>query len=215
MINVWDRPGTIAALQKLWAEGVPCLAISRAISDDVGFKVSRNAVIGKAHRLGLHLTFPRRQGVPSTSKQTKTGRKKSGPRPANQAPFINARRPGTDWVPDDGSAARRREARLSGMALVQRVESGAGVVSPNARPFAQSSGCKWVLTGGMVCCNPSGRKTYCAGHSAVAYDKTPASNEEKTAKAAEALTRFDGVIDLNKKAPVIDKTGWDGARLAA
>ena len=216
MQTVWDHPSAIPMLQKMWKEGTPCLAISRAISEKTRWTITRNAVIGKAHRLGLHLEFPRPSGVRARDNQAKACRKKSGPRPANQVPFVNGRRKGTDWIPDDGTEARRKEARLSGTALVARVESGAGVVSLNARPFAQSSGCRWVLAGGLVCCNPISRKVYCAGHDAVAYAKSPQyRTEEQIAFASAMLTRFDGVVDLGKVVVAPPKTGWDGARLAA
>lgn len=215
MASVWDELSATATLRQRWIEGVPCLSIARELSSLVGYKVSRNAVIGKAHRLRLNVEFPRPSGFKAKDNQPRACKKRRGPRPANQCPHIHKRAPGTDWVPDEGSAAPRKQAAFHGKTLVERVESGAGVTSPNARPFAQSTGCKWPLRGGMVCCNRIARFGYCAGHDAVAHARTPTVSEEQTARAAAVLTRFDGVIDMNKKSPDIEKTGWDGARFAA
>lgn len=46
--SFWNRPYNIAQLKELWAQGLTC----NKIAAEMG--ISRNAVIGKAHRLKLH-----------------------------------------------------------------------------------------------------------------------------------------------------------------
>ncbi|AWN41769.1 GcrA family cell cycle regulator [Methylobacterium durans] len=48
MTAVWDEP-RVELLNRLWISGEP----ARAISEKLGEGITRNAVIGKAHRLGL------------------------------------------------------------------------------------------------------------------------------------------------------------------
>jgi GcrA cell cycle regulator len=45
----------IDRLRELWIEGLPASAIAKDLGD-----VSRNAVLGKAHRIGLPLMYPRK-----------------------------------------------------------------------------------------------------------------------------------------------------------
>jgi len=44
-----------AELRDLWQDGLSCSAIARAL----GGGLTRSAVIGKAHRIGLHIEYPR------------------------------------------------------------------------------------------------------------------------------------------------------------
>ena len=55
----WDLPEPLAMLRELWIAGVPVTLMASRISAKFGNKVTRNAVIGKAHRLGLAHEFPR------------------------------------------------------------------------------------------------------------------------------------------------------------
>lgn len=217
--SVWNHPSAIPLLRKLWIEGVPCTPLSERMSAALGVTVTRNAVIGKVHRLRLHVEFPRETGFESRNEGRRVVQRmaaRRGPRPASQQPSVGNRRPGTDFIPDAGTAMRRKEAARSGQALVERVENGAGVVSLNARPFAQSTGCRWPLANGLICCNRISRKVYCAGHDAVAHAKSPQyRTEEQIAFATAMLTRFDGVVDLSAVPPPSVDTEWDGGRLAA
>ena len=76
----WDEPRT-ELLKRLWVAG----ETARTIAEALGGGVTRNAVIGKAHRLGLtgqhgKGTAPARGSVPQASSQ-KPHRK---PRPRHQ-----------------------------------------------------------------------------------------------------------------------------------
>ena len=55
----WDLAEPLAMLRELWIAGVPVTQMASRISSTFKHKVTRNAVIGKAHRLGLAIEFPR------------------------------------------------------------------------------------------------------------------------------------------------------------
>lgn len=56
----WDLPEPLAMLRALWSDDrVSVTQIGVRMSAAFGKKISRNAVIGKAHRLGLNVEFPR------------------------------------------------------------------------------------------------------------------------------------------------------------
>lgn len=56
----WDLPEPLAMLRALWSDDrVSVTQIGVRMSAEFGKKVTRNAVIGKAHRLGLNVEFPR------------------------------------------------------------------------------------------------------------------------------------------------------------
>lgn len=48
---LWE-PARIDILRKLWVQGYTASAIAKTLADK-GYRVSRNAVIGKVHRMGL------------------------------------------------------------------------------------------------------------------------------------------------------------------
>lgn len=54
MSGYWDdHPGAIEILSDLWAKGLTASAIAAEIARRFGSKITRNAVLGKVHRLGL------------------------------------------------------------------------------------------------------------------------------------------------------------------
>src|SRR5688572_26437748 len=48
----WEREGAVQMLRTLWPQGLSASQIRDKLRD-IGVRVSRNAVIGKIHRLGL------------------------------------------------------------------------------------------------------------------------------------------------------------------
>lgn len=65
----------VETLRKMWAEGKTASQVSRAL----GGRVSRNAVVGKVHRLGM--CFTRSVGVNRVRGATHPARKKHKPKP--------------------------------------------------------------------------------------------------------------------------------------
>ncbi|RZJ47448.1 MAG: hypothetical protein EON87_01030 [Brevundimonas sp.] len=210
----------IAETKKRWLEGQSATEIAVAI----GGGLSRNAVIGKVHRLGFA-----REGRAAAAKPTVV----RAPRPP-RAPKVKAEvRPkpphpgpqkkpaivfGQTFLETPASDEQRATFRKLGLTMVERVEMGCGVESPHARPFLESRGCKWPLAGGMVCCSPIARGVYCEGHASVAYLDRP--NKMKQFSAVESNAVFhtrNERIDLYRPrmAANDDGTLWDSGRAAA
>ena len=61
-LTLWERPEAPAMLRKLWQEGASVNCIATQMSNRFSVKITRNAVIGKAHRIGLAKEFPRENG---------------------------------------------------------------------------------------------------------------------------------------------------------
>jgi hypothetical protein len=60
--TLWEVPEVLEMLRSLWIEGIYVSEMASRISARFGVKVSRNAVIGKVHRLKLAAEFPRASG---------------------------------------------------------------------------------------------------------------------------------------------------------
>jgi GcrA cell cycle regulator len=55
MSGYWDKnPGAIEALRDLWAKGLPASVIASTLELQFRSAITRNAVLGKVHRLGLN-----------------------------------------------------------------------------------------------------------------------------------------------------------------
>lgn len=220
-----------ATIREKWAIGWSASQIAMVLRGR-----SRNAVIGRLHRLGLNdgsrakpgpkKTYRTRIKAPSVAR--------SHARPPKPGP---QKRPalvmGRTFVEGPGSDEARELFRRDGLTTLERVITGAGVESPNARPFIEAKGgCKWPLgEQGEVrlCCNPISRGAYCAGHAAVAYVERHGEFNKpwRISAAAARLTRFDR-IDLEPDHRIVhgktpprtfrDKaapTEWDEGRAAA
>ena len=178
MANRWGGPGfqwteeNTATLRKLWADGRTCSEIARAL----GGEVSRNAVIGKVHRLGLPERANRRPRVGSVAARWVPG--KGG---GMRAPSIPKR---GKFDPNPGAGNRFRQGLPKPVAPVRAapaVDEAAleRSVSWNDRSPDQ---CAWILgeTNGAQsrCCgqpvSAEGRMSnqasavYCADHAAAA-----------------------------------------------
>lgn len=60
--TLWEVPEVLEMLRSLWIDGVYVSEMAHKISERFGVKISRNAVIGKVHRLKLAAEFPRASG---------------------------------------------------------------------------------------------------------------------------------------------------------
>lgn len=204
----------IETLRKLWMEGKSAAEIALVLRGK-----SRNAVIGKVHRLGLSdagrakpgpvRTYAPRLKAPSVPRS-------AHPRPQNKPGAVfGAYQHERDFAKAEIVRAKKTEA---GIKTVARVSAGAGVESPNARPFMEAnSGCKWPIGSGLsmlYCCNPKseGSRSYCSGHHAVSI-----SQHQPVLRPREAsrLTRFDRVERDVPRPARVERTLWDDARLEA
>jgi len=178
---VWteEREQTV---RTLWIAGKSAAEIAKIMAGGL----TRNAVIGKLHRMGLT-----RETRPADARPLKTGKPKTrivkAPRILPAAHRTRAAKPPLSaaersWQTPVSTPTIQREQRAHGQTALQFVEGGAGVESPNARPFLEAArGCKWPIGPAgatLYCCNPLvggagiGR-AYCAGHAAVAVDVSP------------------------------------------
>lgn len=213
MSGVWS-PAMIDRVSHLWIEGKS----AREIATEVGCGLSRNAIIGKVTRLGLQAKHRVSIPVGGAPKQAKAPRVPKLPRAARPATIranaVDHRR--TKVVPAEIEASREY-----GQSRVDWVEAGAGVDSPNARPFADASPslCCWPLADGIMCCNPKARGAYCEGHARVAYiaptnrGRTESFIRSVTSRESIDLTadrRVTSGRHLSDRAPSL----WDAGRVA-
>lgn len=167
MSDVWPVE-RVAALKDMAAAGLSARQIGDALN------TTKAAIISKARKSGVSLRARpggnvNKDGTPRHSprapKVARSHVRPPKPGPQNRPAVIL----GTTFKEGPESEASRAAFRHDGLTAVQRVEAGAGVASPDAKPFTLSHGCKWPLAGNVVCCNPISRGVYCEGHAQVAY----------------------------------------------
>lgn len=156
----------IARLRALWTEGHTTVEIGRRLG------ISKNAVVGKAHRLNL-------PGRPSPIR--KDGSTRTRPRQVR-----------SERVPSPALAAlstpRPQAAPPSPSASVAVPVESVGIDRANApeRPAGRVQECCWPIgqpgrTGFRFCSDPSEPgKPYCTEHCRSAYVRTPRPNERTT-----------------------------------
>ena len=130
----------IGRLKKLWLEG----RTADQIAPDLANGITRSAVLGKVHRMGLSAGRPGRQAT----------RPAAGPRP----PRLNRPRPRAPQP----IAARPEVTMTRGLATlvsVRRCECRWPFGEPGAADFS-------------LCGQPVSRGAFCASHAAVAYRPT-------------------------------------------
>lgn len=201
----WSEPA-IELLREKWIRGVSAGDISKLLARDLCVSKTRNAVIGKVHRLGMGGLGRDKPAKPAVYRPAKAPRvravaKARPPRPGPQNRPAVVHGTGCDFSDaPEVAEAKRAEYRSQGMNCVARVESGAGVVSLNARPFFEGSGCKWPLADGMRCCNPLARGPYCEGHGEVAYEDISARDcGSRIEQRASWFTRFERIDKYEAK----------------
>jgi GcrA cell cycle regulator len=168
----------VELLRKLWLEGLSASRIAAELSGGV----TRNAVIGKVHRLGL------------------SGRVKSAPpvstarlRPPGKVPSAGLRNMGPQRsvaMPMRGNTALAVQERPMPVPQMQR--GGSDVVVPMTATVTimdlRESMCRWPVgdpssaefryCGGKA---PIGEGPYCSYHSRMAYQPTQERRQRKTA----------------------------------
>ena len=165
-------PERIGELEKLWAEGLSTAEIGRRIG------VSKNAVVGKAHRLGL----PGRQS-PIESKRLKQTPRSAAPEAQPQEAVAQKAKPEAPKKPDAKPAVaaeppRKAAARAAAPKQAAKKHSGPSCQWPFGDPR---------LPGFHFCGAPAvSGKPYCGEHCAAAYNLVSSSQAEARAKQAVA-----------------------------
>ena len=180
----------IGRLKALWAEGHSTAEIGRRLG------VSKNAVVGKAHRLSLAARpSPIRRGEPGAAKRRSSVRRvtgptlptMAGPAPGASSMVRSAAAPSQAVAP---AAAPARASVHSAPAYGSRPEQRAPEQrSPDLRSIGRAPGGRLV-----ACCWPIGEpgtrsfrfcdvgslpgKPYCSAHAALAYVKVRDRRED-------------------------------------
>lgn len=139
-----DRVQTV---KTLWLDGVSATAIARQIGG-----VTRNAVIGKVHRLGLSGRAVPSKPRPVSGRRPERPRAEPRPAPAKQRP-----------APPVAKPVRSAAVEEPGLATVLTLKS---------------SQCAWPIgdpghESFTYCGRPKTRGSYCCEHGAVAYRGAP------------------------------------------
>lgn len=153
----WSEESTGLAV-KLWMGGKSASEIAKELGK-LGIKKTRNAVIGRIHRLGF-ASNPDRQ-IQTTIAQNKNRAKKARVSATNQA---------------KGALARRYNADLRGSEPKYTPKPLPDIESPNARPWAlrKAGECSWPIGERhetKSCCNPIVRGSFCEDHAAIGYQE--------------------------------------------
>ena len=159
----------VELLKKLWQDGLSASQIAKQLGG-----VTRNAVIGKVHRLGL-------SGRAAPSKPARTVFK--APRPARPAPSL--------------PSAPRRIAEPNALSSqpslpVRFVEEEPGLATVLTLAAHM---CKWpigdpALDSFTFCGRRSGEGPYCQEHNQVAYQPAQAKKKSSANELARSLRRY-------------------------
>lgn len=145
------HPEDVAQLKHLWAEGFTCRQIAHRL--DQSGQVSRNAIIGKAHRLGLPERAPRGRKEPTGIFARKKRLRRPKSKPAYKAPRVEFQ----PTVRDINS-----EAALARMAAE---------TAPDTVSFAdlEQHHCRWPVQGQFCGHRKVDGISYCAAHAKRAF----------------------------------------------
>jgi GcrA cell cycle regulator len=164
----------VEKLKKLWADGLSASQIAAQLGG-----VSRNAVIGKVHRLSL----PGRAKSGGASSSARTKRATSAPRAPNYASRVATR----TVVRSAGATALKEDLSIE---AYQEIETrpAENVVVPISRRLALTElterTCKWPIGDPLqedfhFCGNDSGEGTpYCTYHARLAFQ--PSAERRRT-----------------------------------
>jgi GcrA cell cycle regulator len=167
----------VEVLKKLWAEGHSASQIAKELGG-----VTRNAVIGKVHRLGLS-----GRATPS--------------RPVRRPPRLARPKP---RIQSDGSVSAQKPARLPPEPTQRNAEKAALIALP-PKPLAdgeaasiltlRDSMCKWPIGDPAdpkfaFCGRKASGGPYCSEHAKVAFQ--PAKKRERAKDDAEPLRKAAG-----------------------
>ena len=213
----------VEQVRTMWAAGQSASQIAKAL----GGGLTRNAVIGKVHRLGMsqegRATVAKpapdmRKRIFAAPKVRRTHIKPPKPGPQNKGAVQHGK--GCDFSDNPKLAeAKRAQYRKDGLTSLERVETGAGVESPFARPWMEDrkpNECNWTLGPRYqikACCNPVKARGWCEGHLAVGI--APEQPRALRPNDSRGLTRHDRTEPARTVRAANDRTLWDDARAAA
>ena len=167
---------TIVRLRALWDEGHSTAEIGRRLG------VSKNAVVGKAHRLDLPARpSPIRRDGSGPSPRTRTPRRVAGP---TLPPLSSTGGPAASVPRPTVAAQPRPAAAFAAPRPVAPPAPPAPRIQPVPRPFARTVACCWPIgepgTRSFRFCDGDALigKPYCAEHAQIAYVKVRDRRED-------------------------------------
>lgn len=156
----------VEVLKKLWLDGLSASQIAKQLGG-----VTRNAVIGKVHRLGLSGRAAPSQPVRAAARP---------PRPARPAVAATPRR-----EPGIGQPAPRTEP----VRVYVTEEPGTATVLT-----LSANMCKWPIgdpsSDEFTFCGRGTEGTYCSEHSRVAYQPPQTKKKSSASELARSLRRY-------------------------
>lgn len=78
--GLWDIEGAVDRFKSLWNDGVSASDIAKILTGEFGIRISRNAAIGKAHRLKLTVGTRQKPSAPKRIEAAGTRGKANNPR---------------------------------------------------------------------------------------------------------------------------------------
>ena len=145
---LWNE-ASVELLLKLWKEGLPCTALARQLNKTLGTSFSRNAVIGKVHRMGIQ-----DRGAPT--KPDKGSAVPRSTKPVKRPPVYALPKPAI-VAPANPHVSRHVDAG-PGSATIHTLRAGE---------------CKWPIgdpqSSDFTFCGAASSKTYCPVHHPIAY----------------------------------------------
>jgi GcrA cell cycle regulator len=179
--NMAWREERVTELKKLWAEGHSASQIAKQLGG-----VTRNAVIGKVHRLGL-------SGRATPSRPVKRPPRLARPKPQPQTHTSPAAR--SPSKPKEAAKAQV-PARIKPAAEItpQRLENGDMVTVMSVK----DSMCKWPIGDpadpnfGFCGHKTDGSSPYCAEHAALAFQPSKKRRERKEPDPYHGYNRMAG-----------------------
>ena len=178
----------VELLKKLWQEGLSASQIAKQLGG-----VTRNAVIGKVHRLGLSGRAAPSKPARPTFKAPRPARPVSAtPSQPQRSTFKTPRapRPAIAAAPAPRRAIEASmPAQLPSPALINEEPGTATVLTLGAHM------CKWpigdpAMDNFTFCGRRSGDGPYCHEHSQVAYQPAQAKKRSGPAELARSLRRY-------------------------
>jgi GcrA cell cycle regulator len=169
----------VAELKKLWAEGHSASQIAKRLGS-----VTRNAVIGKVHRLGL-------SGRATPSRPVKRPPRLARPKPQQQMPRQTATR-GANALAVREATAPAPHVEAEANIEPQRLPNGDMVTVLTVKDTM----CKWPIgdpadsTFGFCGHASADGSPYCAEHARVAFQ--PAKKRERRAREFDYIQRLAG-----------------------
>lgn len=173
-LPIWSDE-RVEQLKKLWQAGLS----SSQIAAELGAGITRNAVIGKVHRLGLS----GRRKEPTGSKELRKIRRPQSPQPSRR---IRALREAIEEATNDTHAAHLEAAAEFDPSVISVSDAEIPVEHRiTSIVDLEETHCRWPIgevgTDAFYFCGAGGRKLdglpYCARHSRIAYT-TPAERAE-------------------------------------